>query len=393
VTPTVLENEFYRVDADAEDGTLAILDKTTGARFIGANRFTDGGDRGDLYNFRAPENDRLIAQPIAPPEIKLESRATQSALVVRMTYVLPRALAPERTARADETVVMPITTTVTLTPGVPRVDFCTEVDNRARDHRLRVEFPTTIVTDTAYAEQAFDVIARNLNAPTDTADWIEQPRPEAPMQSFVSLTDGERGVTVASRGLPEYEVRRGENGATIALTLLRCIGDLSRDDFVGRVGHAGPVRETPGAQMIGQHVFEYAFIAHAGDYLNAFASAHAFAVPLRAVATDTHAGSLPRAASFVQASPREFVITAIKSAEEGEGLIVRGFNISNEPIQVAVRVLREFTTPIHFNLGLFTRAARVNLNEEFIAPLELREGRAVRFEARGKEIVTVRFEG
>jgi hypothetical protein len=39
-------------------------------------------------------------------------------------------------------------------------------------------------------------------------------------------------------------------------------------------------------------------------------------------------------------------------------LIVRGFNISNEPIQVAVRVLREFTTPIHFNLGLFSKTAR-----------------------------------
>jgi alpha-mannosidase len=148
-----------------------------------------------------------------------------------------------------------------------------------------------------------------------------------------------------------------------------------------RVGHAGPAKETPGAQEIGTHVFEYALIPHAGDWRNALAQARAFAAPMRAVATDTHAGTLPPTASFVQASPREFVISALKQAEDGAGLIVRGYNIGNETIDARIVVWRKFA-----------RAARVNLNEEEIAPLELRAGREVALRVRAKEIVTVRFE-
>ncbi|MDE3089756.1 MAG: hypothetical protein KGJ80_10300, partial [Chloroflexota bacterium] len=194
------------------------------------------------------------------------------------------------------------------------------------------------------------------------------------------------------RGLPEYEASPHPSpspsntegstvGATLALTLLRCTGWLSRDDLSTRSGHAGPALETPGAQEIGGHIFEYALIPHRGDWRDAIADAHAFAAPLRAVATDAHAGTLPRAASFIDGTPREFVISAIKPAESGEGLIVRGYNRGPEAIEVTLRMFRDFA-----------RATRVNLNEEEIAPLDLLERRAVKLRVRGKEIVTVRFE-
>jgi alpha-mannosidase len=387
-----LENEFYHVEPNIADGTLTITDKTTGAVFRGVNRFVDGGDRGDLYNYCPPENDTLIAQPSAPPRIEIERGAARQSLRIALSYRLPAQLTDDRSSRAQEMVDENIVVTVSIYPGVRRIDFRVQVDNRARDHRLRVEFPTPIVTTYANADQTFDVMTRSLDLPRDTADWIEQPRPEAPMQSFVSVSDNKIGLTLATRGLPEYEARphpyppplhrRGsEWGTTLALTLLRCIGWLSRDDMAVRVGHAGPAKETPGAQEIGTHVFEYALIPHAGDWRNALAQARAFAAPMRAVATDTHAGTLPPTASFVQASPREFVISALKQAEDGAGLIVRGYNIGNETIDARIVVWRKFA-----------RAARVNLNEEEIAPLELRAGREVALRVRAKEIVTVRFE-
>ncbi len=197
------------------------------------------------------------------------------------------------------------------------------------------------------------------------------------MQNFVSISDGAIGLTLAARGLPEYAARKDHQGTTLALTLLRCVSWLSRDDLSTRSGHAGPALETPGAQEIGPHQFEYALIPAEGDWRNTFAGAQAFAAPMRAVATGAHAGALAPAASFVEATRREFVISAVKPAEDGEGLIVRGYNISDQPIEVKLHFLRKFT-----------RAARVNLDETEVAPANLREGREITLTVGGKEIVT-----
>ncbi|CAG0968476.1 hypothetical protein ANRL3_01339, partial [Anaerolineae bacterium] len=242
----VVENEFYRVEPNVADGTLNVIDKTTGTHYRGANRFVDGGDRGDLYNFCPPENDRLVRQSAVAPHIKCEKNTAKQSLHISMVYKLPQELTADRTGRAQETADTKIDTIVWLYPGVRRIDFQTHVENLARDHRLQVEFPLPIVSAHVDAEQAFDVVRRPLDLPQDTADWIEQPRPEGPMQNFVSVSDGKTGMTLAARGLPEYQARRDSEGTTLALTLLRCVGWLSRDDLSTRRDHAGPAMETPG---------------------------------------------------------------------------------------------------------------------------------------------------
>jgi alpha-mannosidase len=188
------------------------------------------------------------------------------------------------------------------------------------------------------------------------------------------------GLMVANRGLPEYEVIPGEEGVTVALTLLRCVGWLSRDDMHCRRGHAGPALPTPGAQCLGTHTFEYALIPHRGGWENAYAQAHAFNAPLRAVAAPRSGGPLPLTRSFVEADPADFVITAVKLPEEGAGLIVRGYNITGEMQKVT----------LHLDL-VWRRATRVGLDESFQEELTV-EGYSVRFRAAPKQIVTLRFD-
>lgn len=185
---------------------------------------------------------------------------------------------------------------------------------------------------------------------------------------------------VANRGLPEYEVIPGEEGVTVALTLLRCVGWLSRDDMHCRRGHAGPALPTPEAQCQGTYSFEYALLPHNGGWENAYAQAHAFNAPLRAVAAPRSGGPLPLTRSFVEAEPAGFVITAIKLSECGEGLIVRGFNVTGEPQEVTLHLDR-----------VWRRATWVGLDERFQEELLL-EGNSVRFGAGPKQIVTLRFE-
>ena len=305
-----------------------------------------------------------------------------------------------------------------------RIVLVTTVENHARDHRLRVHFPTPIHTDVSHAEGHFDVVTRPLALPQPAEDWREQPVTTHHQRTFVAVNDGQVGLLVANRGLPEYEVmpgKKNENGGvTVALTLLRCVGWLSRDDLHCRRGHAGPGLSTPGAQCPGRHTFEYALVPfdpsaefipsrveglragctqdrpfdgvypersrgaqdrpHGGGWENAYAQGHAFNAPLRAVAVPASDGPLPPSHSFVQADPTDFVITAVKQAEDGNGLIVRGYNIASKAREVTLRLDRPFR-----------RAMLVNLNE---APQEelATNGNAVRFTTRARQIVTVRFE-
>ena len=97
-------------------------------------------------------------------------------------------------------------------------------------------------------------------------DWVERPSGRHPQKGFVSASDGQRAVTVFSRGLPEYEFRppgqNAQNCATIAVTLLRCVGQLSRVDLRCRPGNAGWPLDTPEAQCHGSHRFELALLFH-----------------------------------------------------------------------------------------------------------------------------------
>lgn len=404
----LIENEFFRIKPDPNDGSLTITDLRTDTVFEGVNRFTDEGDCGDLYNNCPPAQDRLVDTPSTPPTIELvESNSLRRVLRISSTLQVPASLSADRASRSPDLVDLPIQTEIALYSGARRIDFRTQVDNRARDHRLRVEFPTLIRADQSRAAQAFDLVTREIIQPTASPDWVEKPVPTKPMQGYVAIDDGKVGLVVASRGLPEYEVKRlvhdeaGEkprqSGSSIALTLLRCTGWLSRPDLTCRRGDAGPEQQTPGAQELGTHTFEYSFIPftpevsdkgsketgkmQATGFWAAVADALAFNAPLRAVPTDEHKGFIKSKASWVEISSAEFMVTAIKPPEEGSGLIVRGFNMGDETISVRFKPLFAFSV-----------AKRVNLNEEAPIDLAWSPSHSIEIAVKPREIVTLRFE-
>jgi alpha-mannosidase len=376
-----IENEFFAVEASPADGTLTITDRHTGAVYTGLNHFVDGGDRGDQYNFCRPEEDVLISAPVRRPEIRTDVGPIRQTLDIGLHYRLPSSLAPDRRSRASEWVDTSIHTRIGLSSGVRRVDVHTVVDNQARDHRLRVHFPAPVETQSAQYDGHFQIVSRPLGLPAeDTSTWIEQPAAEQPQRRFVDVSDGRTGLLVANRGLPEVEVVPGDGPTTVALTLLRCVGWLSRDDLHCRHGHAGPPLPTPGAQCLGVHEFDYALVPHAGDWQAAFSEGYAFASPLRTVSTGPHKGELPVQTGIVTAEPASFVITAIKHAEAGRGWIVRGYSVADKVVSVRLRPWRRFS-----------RAARLRLDEKWLEDLTVGSDGQVEFAVRPREIVTVGF--
>jgi alpha-mannosidase len=376
--PPRIENEFLILQA-APDGTLTLTDKRTGAVFSGLNRFVDGGDCGDEYNYAPPDADMLVTgRPVE--DIVVYKEGAAQVLAISLEMELP-GLTLDRRSRTPGTLPLTIATTARLLPGVPRVDITTIVDNRSWDHRLRVHFPVPFAVDAADYDGHFQVVRRPTTLPAHDATWVEDPRPEVPQRAFCDVSDGQVGLMLANRGLPEVAVLPAAGGSEVALTLLRCVGWLSRADFSTRRGHAGPAVATPGAQERGRHIFEYALIPHAGDWTAAYPAAYAFNAPLRAVDVPPHAGELPAAASLLRVQPAAFVLSTVKPTEDGVGVIVRGYNITGAPIRATL-------SPLH----RFTHATRVRLDEEEVEDLELAEDGSVTLEVRGHKIVTVRFE-
>jgi alpha-mannosidase len=383
--PYVIENEFLHVEA-VHDGTLLLTDRRSGATYPGLNRFIDGGDGGDEYNYSPPVEDRLVTAKLK--RVRVLHGKVRQTLELHLELVVPEKLADDRKSRSAKNVRIPLVTFASLTAGVARLDINTEVDNQAGDHRLRVHFPAPFAADQAGLathDGHFEIVRRPIGLPVFDETWNEQPRPEVPQRAFTSLCDGKIGLAIANRGLPEVEAlkRTAVRGqAEIALTLLRSVGWLSRDDLPGRKGPAGPAMETPGAQMIGKWVYDYSIIPFAGPESPAvYWQAYAFETPLRAVSAPAHAGGLPPNGSFLQVEPQEFVVSAVKITENEDAWLARGYNSSDKEIVVKLKAWKPFT-----------RAERVNLAEEKIATLQPAGNGMVEFSARAHEIVTILFK-
>ncbi len=380
-----MENEYFKVEINP-NGALRVTDKTTGKVYPNFLLFEDVEDVGDEYNYSPAKNSKVITSFNSKAKISLvDSGPAKTTFKIEMKLMLPQAITKDRSQRSGRLVSCPITSWVTMYPQVARIDVRTEFDNKVKDHRLRVLFPTDIKTDYSYAEGHFDVVKRAIALPSGEMWRSEKPYGTYPQRTFVDINDGERGVTIANKGLLEYEVDSITDiadGATIALTLLRSVGWLSRDDLLTRKGNAGPSLATPEAQCLGSNVFEYSIIPHSGTWQSAktYQAAHQFVAGVRASTTGRHEGVLPTESSFVTVKPENLVVSAIKKAEKSEALIVRFYNTTDKEVEGKIKIYKDVK-----------RVDLVNMNEEDVAQLELASDNTVALEVRPFQIVTLKF--
>ena len=249
-----IENGLLRVEVDA-DGSFIVVDRATGERGGRQNRLISEGDRGDEYTYS-------YAGPTVGSEGLSGTRATsvtgdRATATVELVLRLPARLRDDRLARSPELVDCPIHMEISLDAGERRVDVTLQVDNRASDHRLRVLCETGTRALTHQSGAAFALLERS-NRFAVRKRWIEPPTSEACLHDFVAVKGATKGLAVGVDGLREYSVLH--DGGTIAITLLRAVGSLSRGDLPERKGHAGPELATPSAQCIGSRAYRYAVV-------------------------------------------------------------------------------------------------------------------------------------
>ena len=268
-----LANEHLTVSVDPSTGTLTIA-TADGVVVTGSNALVDGGDGGDTYNYSAPGVDLLVTEPTAVEVTTVEDGPVRGRLLVVTRYDVPAsAIGDERSCgrRSDEMTVLEVRTTLELRSGERFLRIRAEIDNTARDHRLRAHFPLPAPVDGSDAECAFAVVRRGLTAEGGPS---EHGLPTFVSRRFVDCSDGTQGLALLHDGLLEYEVVVDESGAELpgtelALTLLRATGYLSRLEIGLRPDPAGPPMPLVGPQLQGRQVVEYAVLPHRGSWVDA----------------------------------------------------------------------------------------------------------------------------
>ena len=372
-----IENKYYKVIAEDANGTITIVDKLNNKIFKNCNRFVDGGDAGDEYTYSPPLNDEIIVSRLDNISTK-DVGSSEATLKISGKMMLPVGLKSDRKSRAEKMTECPIESEVKLFSEVQRIEFKIKFDNKANDHRLQVEFPTAIKSDYVYSESHFEVVKRSINLP-DSEGWKEKAYKTAHNSGFVDINDGKYGLALLNQGLPEYEIIPDDN--TIALTLLRCVGWLSRWDLEYKRGNAGPSLPTPEAQCLGENIFSYALIPHQGNWAEAriLQKTKQYKTRVLTKQLKNQPGNLLDKYSFIQLEGKYLEISAIKKNEFEDKLVVRVYNPTN----------RETTGKIKLGLDIH-KVYLGKLDESYRE--ELPHNNGVEIVLKPKEIKTIIFE-
>lgn len=332
-----MENRFVSVSI-RPDGTFDLTKKGTGRVYRGLGAYEDCGDVGNEYIFREALGGTVTTAGTEAEIECVEDSPVRTVFRVRTLMELPacadEALAEARQAmtrprlrnigRGLETVKVALTTTLTLEKDSPLLRVRTEFINTVKDHRLRMLFPTDLVTDTHLADSVFDVTERpDLPGP----NWTNPSRCQR-MQYFAAVQDEKGGLAVINRGAYEYEILPKRK--TVAVTLLRSIGEL---------GDWG-VFPTPDAQCLGPVSMELAILPYAGDSFRESGCMEAvqFQTDMPAFQIAAAGGTLPERGGFLECGGRGLAVTALKPSEDKQALILRAVNVTETPTEWQIRL-------------------------------------------------------
>lgn len=344
-TGTKIENEFYQISVNV-DGSLDILDKLNNHLYQKQAILEENGDDGDSYNYSPAKQDLVSYSTAQPHRSQCIQNALSSKLIIDYDFSVPSDLAARAKGLTD--VKMPTQMIVTLDRASKLIKFELNVDNRLpKSHRLCIDFDSEVVTNTSIADIQFGTIKRPLTKKQALRDWHqnqgawqEKPISINTVQSFVAMSDDERGLALIPQGVREYECI-GKDNATIRLTVFRTYGMLGKRDLLYRPGRASGDETVPTPEAeLNQHLsFELAMTTMQTGYDQAALASEvkAFETPLQVYQyAEFLNGRLTFPFNPVKrtADPElslfktdnKLVISTVEQTEEGTGYQMRLYN-------------------------------------------------------------------
>ena len=331
-----VETPFLRVSIN-KDGTLNVEDKRTGRIYKNLCYLEDGEDIGDEYNYSPSKTPEVITTLGRDAKIKVVEGIFGFLVNVEHTLELPECFDFERGKRADKKVSCPVKIFYFIHKNSPRIDIKMNFENKAKDHRLRVCFELPISSKTHIADDYFGPVERpNTIEIEDTEKYVEIPENRYPMQNFVYIADDRGGIVLSTKGLREYETRASQSSVTLALTLLRSVGMLSRAGLITRKGHAGPEIPTPEAQCLGWHTAEFSlYFTESYSIEEAYSFSESYqALPVVVVDKDVEGVEF----SVLSIEPSSLILSTFKIAEDKDGVILRLYNVAESEVQGVIKL-------------------------------------------------------
>jgi alpha-mannosidase len=345
VSDTHLENDFLRVELNADGDIFRLFDKTASREILPegalANQFQAFEDRPlnwDAWDVDIFYDDKMwTAEPAQSVEV-IEQGPLHATIEIRR-----RVLNSDYVQR------------ISLAHNSPRLDFETTIEWRERHVMLKVAFPVDVLTPTA----TYEIQWGNVQRPTHRNTSWDWARFETAAQKWVDLSEGDYGVSLMNDCKYGHDIHNN----VMRISLLR-----------------SSTTPDPEADQ-GKHTFAYSILPHSGPWdERTIAAAYALndpAIAVRCERTETEATVDP-VTLFSVDSPN-VVVETVKRAEDGDGVIVRLYEAQRRRNQVKLSAA--------FPLA---GAWRTNIMEEKQADLSV-QGNSVTFSVKPYEIVTLRL--
>ncbi len=236
-----------------------------------------------------------------------------------------------------------------------RIDFVTDIDWHEHHQVLKAVFPFDLHATSA----TYDIQFGHVIRPTHENTSWDKAKFETYAHKWVALAENGYGVALLNNG----KYGHGAEGSTLSLTLIKSATDPN-----------------PEADQ-GKQSFTYSLFPHKGDFREAGVIKESYALnePFYERTVGKQSGDLPECYSFISADKPNAVITAVKRAENGEGVIVRMYDSYDCRSNVTL------TFP-----NSFKRAYLCDLMENETNEIEVRDGRLT-VSMSNFEIVTVKL--
>ncbi len=338
-----LENKFLKVEFNDKYHIVSVYDKINDREVISAGQeanvfeiyedYPRGYDAWEITEYHKQK--KWIADDVS--NIEIINEGNYAAIKITRKYCMSTFIQ-----------------TISLTEKSKRIDFKNYVDWREDHVLLKAAFPVDILAPEVNCEIQFGHLARptHRNTPWDEAKF------EICAHKWIDISENGYGVSILNNCKYGHSVE--EN--VMRISLLKCA-----------------TYPNPSADR-GVNEFTYSLYPHKGTLAegNTISEGYQLNQPLIAIPVGKQNGAIPDTFSIVSSSNPEFVIETVKRAENGDGIIVRGYESLNGKLKTNVK------------FGFDIKQAEIcDLMENKISDLPI-ENNSIKLSVSNFEIITLR---
>jgi hypothetical protein len=336
VSDLALENQFYKLTLGEKDGTVAhLLDKELKRDFVDPK--AEHGFNGLVYRLQERLTEREFKQL---GEIPMQDVTITKGASGPVYSSLKVAGHIEYMCKFEHEII--------LYSNLKRVDFHNRIMRKPVFPKETVHYAFPFAVPTNY-HFFIDQMRHQNSYKIDVPGGVMQPdldqipgssRDNYAPRHWVSIARDDYGVLWSSADAPVVELGGIQNDKNLPWITLQDDNWLARGWLYSYLMHNHWIVDVPIAQS-GDYLFRYSVLTHGAEwtYNDAHHFGWSFMSPLRAYAVEAaQQGEWPEGArSFIEIVPENVYLAGFKSAEDGDGVILRLYEGAGVATEAAVR--------------------------------------------------------